>query len=74
MASGNKYSRVDMEEWQTGIWVENCEKFNYPHYCNKARLAQLKEPIDEKQDVEKGNVCNECHKEHTYPDAKCGIV
>ncbi|CAB3977387.1 Hypothetical predicted protein [Paramuricea clavata] len=32
-----------MEGWQSGIWVDKCAFFNYPHYCSQA------EKIDEQK-------------------------
>jgi hypothetical protein len=23
-----------MAKWQTGVWVKNCTRTNYPHYCS----------------------------------------
>jgi superfamily II helicase len=52
-----------MEEWQSGVQVEKCDKVNYPHYCVDANNATVATK-QEKQDATKQDVCKDCHKEH----------
>jgi nitrate/TMAO reductase-like tetraheme cytochrome c subunit len=61
---------IDMEEWQSGVRVEKCDKFNYPHYCDNASNAT----VATKQEKEKQDVCKDCHKEHPYSRPNCKIV
>ncbi|CAB3996218.1 Hypothetical predicted protein [Paramuricea clavata] len=41
-----------MKEWQSGVWVDNCESFNYLHYCDNVTL-ELKDEQKLKDDREK---------------------
>jgi hypothetical protein len=74
--------QLDMEEWQSGVRVEKCDKFNYPHYCDNASNATVTTKQEkEKQDVrkdchkeEKQDVCKDCHKEHPNIRPNCKIV
>ncbi|CAB4011373.1 Hypothetical predicted protein [Paramuricea clavata] len=64
------FATVEEEDKDVGVWVDNCEKFNYPHYCDKERLLQMKKVAEKRRkDTKKEDECAGVKKEDKSADS-----